>query len=171
MTRTMLAITDDLRALDALLSECGGDVSNPDALAAVDRWFAELDSDFGSKADNYAALITEMRMRAEGRRNESERLAARAATDERSADFLAARLMAALDVRGVKRYETDRYAISVVGNGGKQPMELVDVVPPEFTRSRTIVEPDKDAIRSALESGQALPFARLNERGKRLSIR
>ncbi len=171
MKRSMLEITDDLLALDDLLADVGGDVSDPRVAATVDQWFAELDSDFDTKADNYAALITEMRMRAEARRIESERLAARAAIDERSADFLAVRLMAALDARGVKRHETKRYAVSVVGNGGKAPLEIVGDVPPEFTRTRTTVDPDKDSIRAALEGGQSLPFARLLPRGKRLSIR
>jgi hypothetical protein len=169
--RTMLDISEDLTALDDLLAECGGDISNPDVAAAVEQWFVELDMDFNRKADNYAALISEMRKRSEARFDESQRLAKRAAADDAAADWLASRLLSALVSRNVKRLETDRYAISVATNGGKAPLEINGDVPPEFVRVQTSEVVDREAIRTALEHGQSLPFARLLERGKRLTIR
>ena len=167
----LFQITDDMQALDDLLAEVGGDVSDPKVASTVEAWFAELGENLSTKVDNYAALITSMRARADVRRQEAERLARRAQVDEASADWLASRLLSALDARGTKKLETDRYAVSVVGNGGKAPL-VVDVqVPAEWNRTVTKVEPDREKIRLALESGQALPFARLGERGKRLSIR
>lgn len=164
-------ITDDMQALDDLLAEVGGDVSDPKVAAAVEAWFAELDHSLSAKVDNYAALITSMRARADVRRQEAERLARRAQVDEASADWLASRLLSALDARGTKKLETDRYAVSVVGNGGKQPLVLDTEIPVEWNRTVTKVEPDRERIRLALEAGEALPFARLGERGRRLAIR
>ena len=167
----LFEITDDMQALDDLLAEVGGDVSDPKVAATVEAWFAELDHSLSAKVDNYAALISAMRARADVRRQEAERLARRAQIDEASADWLAARLLQAFEARGTRKIETARYAVSVVGNGGKQPLLLDVEVPVEWNRTVTKVEPDREKIRLALEAGQALPFARLGERGKRLAIK
>jgi len=168
----LFQITDDLAALDDLLAECGGDITNPDVAATVDAWLAELDQNLSGKVDNYAALITEIRNRAETRKAEAERLANRARIDENAADWLATVLKAALEGRGVKKLETDRYTVSIVGNGGKQPLLLAEAdVPPDWMRTVTKVEPDRERIRASLEAGEALPFATLGDRGRRLSIR
>jgi hypothetical protein len=167
----LLQITDDMQALDDLLAEVGGDVSDPNVAAAVEAWMAELDTNFAGKVDNYAALITSIRARADVRRAESERLAKRAQIDEASADWLAARLLQALEARGTRKVETDRYAVSVVGNGGKQPLILTGDVPPEWCKFVEKIEVNRDKIRASLEAGEALPFASLGERGRRLAIK
>jgi len=167
----LLQITDDMQALDDLLAEVGGDVTDPKVSEIVDAWFAEIDANLTGKVDNYAALISTMRARADIRRAEAERLARRAQVDEAAADWLASRLLAALDSRGMRKVETDRYAVSVVGNGGKAPLLLDPEVPADWTKTVTRTEPDRERIRLAIEAGQALPFARLGERGKRLAIR
>ena len=167
----LLDITDDMQALEDLLAEVGGDVTDPKVGETVDAWFAELDANLTGKVDNYAALISTLRARADIRRAEAERLARRAQVDEAAADWLASRLLAALDARGMRKVETDRYAVSVVGNGGKQPLLVDGEIPSEWTKTVTRTEPGRERIRASLEAGQALPFARLGERGKRLSIR
>jgi hypothetical protein len=167
----LFQITDDLAALDDLLAECGGDISDPGVAAAVETWMAELDQNLKGKVDNYVALITEMRHRAETRSAEAERLANRARIDNDAADWLAVRLRQALDDRGLKKIETERYAVSVVGNGGKAPLLLTGDVPSDWQKTRTTVEPDRERIRASLEAGEALPFATLGERGKRLAIK
>jgi hypothetical protein len=171
MSRTLFNISDDLRALDHLISEVGGDISDPSIADAVEAWIRELDSDLTRKADNYAALIAEMRQRAEIRKAEAERLAQKARRDEDSASFLSARLMAALEERGLKKIETDRFTLSVAANGGKAPLSITEDVPLEWCRTIEKIEPDKEKIRTALEGGADLPFASLLPRGKRLSIK
>lgn len=171
MSQTLIDISADMQALDDLLAEVGGDVTDPKVAEIVDAWFEELDHSLSAKVDNYAALISSMRARADVRRAEAERLARRAQVDEASADWLASRLLAALDARGMKKIETDRYAVSVVGNGGKVPLLVDSEVPAEWTKTVTKTAPDTERIRLAIEAGQTLPFARLGERGKRLAIR
>lgn len=167
----LIDISADMQALDDLLAEVGGDVSDPNVAAAVEAWMAELDVNFAGKVDNYAALITSIRARADVRRAESERLAKRAEIDEASADWLAARLLQALEARGTRKVETDRYAVSVVGNGGKAPLILTGDVPPEWCKFIEKIEVNRDKIRASLEAGEALPFASLGERGRRLAIK
>lgn len=58
---------------------------------------------------------------------------------------------------------------SIVKNGGKKPVILSDEVPQEWQKVK--YEPDNKRIREALENGEELPFAKLGERGERLSIK
>ena len=174
MTRTLLDITRDMDALDALLVEVEGDVTDPRVLEAVTAWFAELDADLKGKVDNYAALITTLEARADVRAKEAERLARRAKTDAASAQFLKDRLRTELEARGLKKVETDRYRVSVVSNGGKLPLVLGDErdIPEAFWREVPArKEIDRDAIRQALDAGRPVAGAHYGDRGRRLSIR
>ena len=174
MTRTLLDITRDMEALDALLAEVEGDVTAPKVLEAVSAWFDELDADLRGKVDNYAALITTLDARAEVRAKEAERLARRAKIDAASAQFLKDRLRTELEARGVQKVETDRYRVSVVSNGGKLPLVLGDEreIPEAFWREVPArKEIDRDAIRQALDAGRTVAGAHYGDRGRRLSIR
>jgi hypothetical protein len=48
---------------------------------------------------------------------------------------------------------------------------LAGDVPADWQRTKTTVEPDRERIRASLEAGEALPFASLGERGRRLAIK
>ncbi|HOD84222.1 MAG TPA: siphovirus Gp157 family protein [Phycisphaerae bacterium] len=171
MKRTLLDITEDLQALDDLLTEAGGDITGVEA--TVDAWLAELEQDLKGKVDNYAALITAMNARAEVRKAEADRLYHRAKVDAGNARFLRERLKAALESRGINRLETDRYKVGVAKVGGAVPVVIPDpaAVAPEFIRVKEIREPDKDAIRKALEAGRQVQGAELGARGTCLTIR
>ena len=79
--RTLLDITDDVRALDDILAENGGDLSDPQIESILSQWETDLEGDLEAKLDSYAALITEWEARAEMRSVEAARLAKRAKTD------------------------------------------------------------------------------------------
>lgn len=83
-----------------------------------------------------------------------------------------------LEINNVTKVETGRFKISVVGKGGKQPVELdydevhdIDIIPEEYVTTKVVKKVDKDAIAKVLKSGVALTWARLLERGNRLSIK
>lgn len=169
MNRTLLEITDDVSALDDILFEAGGDISDPEVEKIVEQWFAEVENDFERKVDNYAALIRTMEARAEVRRGEAKRLLERARIDESSANFLKGRLITAMHHLGRTKVETDRFRVGVQRNGGVQPIEITGDVPPEYRK--VVSEPDNAAIRTALLEGRELSFAELRPRGERLAIR
>ena len=83
-----------------------------------------------------------------------------------------------LEVSKVNKIETNKYKISVVGKGGKQPVEIdydeihdIDLFPEEFVKTKIAKTVDRDAIAAYLKAGKPLPWARLVERGNRLSIK
>lgn len=169
--RSIFAITDDLHALDDLLFEAGGDISDPRIEAAIHAWMEELDNDLQNKADNYAALIVEIEHRAAIRKEEANRLTQRAKLDQQHAAFLSSRLKSVFESWGIKKLKTARFRLGVVCNDGLQPLDIHGVVPAEWTKSEVVVTQDRDRIRRALEAGESLPFAVLQPRGTRLSIR
>lgn len=91
----------------------------------------------------------------------------------RNARFLRDRLKFALQQRGISKLETDRYRVGVSNAGGVAPLVIPDptALRPEFIRVTEVREPDKDAIRKTLQSGQEVPGAHLGERGTCLTIR
>lgn len=174
MNQTLYQIADDLRALEALLVEAGGDLSSPEALAAVEAWEAELSTNLAGKVDNYCGLITEIEIRAAARQAESDRLRDLARVDDNAAKALRERLLFVLQTRNVPKVDTERFRVSVAKNGGKAPLDVrvgPDELPAWAVRKRTVVETDKDAIRARLEAGESLPFATIMERASRLVIK
>ena len=174
MNQTLYNIADDLRALEALLIEARGDISSPEALAAVEAWEAELETNLGSKIDNYCSLISEIEARAAARNAEATRLLNLAHVDENAVWSLRERLKFVFESRSLPTMQTDRFRVSIAKNGGKAPLDIrvgPDELPEWAIKRKTIVETDKDAIRARLESGEALSFANIMERGTRLVIK
>ena len=169
--RSLLDITDDMQALDDVLQEVGGDLSDPGVEATIDRWLAELEKDLENKVDNYAALIGIMRGRAAVRKAEAKRLTDRVRADENAANGLCERLKMAFEGRGIEKVETPRFRVSIANNGGKLPLVIDEdaVIPDEYLR--VVTEPDKVLLHEALAAGKKLDGVRLGERGTRLSIR
>ncbi len=121
------------------------------------------------KADGYAAVMTEIEGRANIVANEINRLKAiedaLTATHKRMKD----RLKSAMEEIGKKEIKTDLHRFKIVGNGGKQPMIVDEACVPESYKRVELVT-DKDKIRKALEAGECLTFAHLEERGTHLKI-
>lgn len=169
---TLYDITSDMRAIDQLLDECGGDVSDERVLQAIENWIAELDTNLRDKVEGYAAYITELLAKATARRAESRRLADLAKANENAAKRLKERLLWALEERGIDKVETPLYVVSVAKNGGKAPLDIqvpAEQLPMEYQKVE--YSPAKDSIRNALEQGIEIDGCTLMERGTSLRIR
>lgn len=168
---TIYEIADDLRALHDLLAESGGEVT-PETEAAFAAFEAEMLANTSEKLDRYCSLIAELDATAAARKAEAKRLADLARTDERTADSLRERLRWFFETHGLQKQKTARFAVSLVQNGGKPPLVLecpVEELPAWALSNRPTV--NSEAIREALEAGELVPFARIGERGRRISIR
>ena len=155
--------------VEALLE---GGAPNHDADRAREEHLAGLDAALDQKAEGYASVIKELAPRAKTRREEAARIRDLAEADEAIADRLKARLKEAMEATGKTKIDTPRFKLSVAGNGGKAPLTIdttAEELPPEFRIVRH--EPNKDAIRSALENGAVIPGCTLMPRGTSLRIR
>jgi len=173
---TLFQIADEISALHDLLTECGGELPDAEAEAAIDQWLGETEAALEKKVDGYCGLVREFEARSEAREIEAKRLMALAGADGNQARRLKARLKAFFEIAGIKKLETPRFRVSVQANGGVLPL----IVPsdwdddpanaPEAFQRRTIVL-DRDAIREAIRNDEETYGAELGERGNHLRIR
>lgn len=167
---TLYEIVGDELCLMQLLTESGGDISDPEVAEAFDQWFAEVSENLEEKIESYCRVIRELEVKRDARLAESKRIADMAATDKRSVDSMKARLRDAMIAIGREKIETRSFKLSVVRNGGKLPLNVdEDSIPEEYLTY--IPRPDTDRIRTELEAGGTLPFASLGERGRNVRIR
>ena len=154
--------------IDAMLE---GGADSPEAMTALDEHLKGLEAALESKAEGYAGVIRELEMRATARTEEVKRIRALADADAALAERLKERLRDAMQRTGRTRIDTPRFRLSVVGNGGRQPLLIADpeAIPPLFIRH--VPEINKEAIRLALDAGQEVPGCTLAPRGSRLSIK
>ena len=167
---SLYAIQNEIESLiDALLDGGGTDMA---ANEALEQHLAGLDAALDEKAEAYASVIRSLELRARARTDEASRIRDLAEADEAVADRLKKRLKEAMEATGKTKIDTPRFKLSVAGNGGKQPLIVdgsADDLPPQFRVVRH--EPNKDAIRAALEAGQAVPGCTLLPRGTSLRIK
>jgi hypothetical protein len=176
LKRTLYDIGSDLMALEDLLAETGGDISDPEVMAQVDAWFESIQKDQANKVENYCHLISDLLARAEARKVEAQRMSNLAKTSANSAASLKKRLQAYMEVTKQKKIETPLYKLSIAGNGGKLPMDILEeakshpeTVPKRYQRIK--IELDTEAVAKDLEAGVKLSFAQLGERGTHLRIK
>lgn len=127
------------------------------------------------KADSYCAVMNRMDATAKNIKAEEERLKARRAVIENNIQRMKDALKMTLETmeeNGMEKPEikTDLHTIKLAGNGGKQPMKVEeDKVPDSY--KMVIYQTDTEKIRKELETGKELPFARLEPRGRHVSIK
>lgn len=119
--RTLNEIGADLEALDALLSDVGGDVTEEAAAEAVDAWLAELKTERNAKLDRFAAYMADLTARAAAKKTEAARLTARASAEENRVKFLKARLLYFMQRHGDKTLETPCTASPSRRTVGRRP--------------------------------------------------
>ena len=121
------------------------------------------------KAENYAIVIDDLQTESAKFRKEAARLLKHADRLDANADRMKENLMQSMIATGREKFKSEHYRFSVVGNGGVKPLKFTGEVPEEYMRMKP--EVDNKKIREALDAGQTLSFAHLEERGKHLSIK
>lgn len=173
---TLIELSAELEQLDSLLDTIDDDNIPIDLQTSVDELLAQREATHEAvleKLDNYAALIQHRAYWAATRKAEAERMAKLAESDIKTVDFLKSRLKAYLEATEQKKLRTRRFNIVLCANGGKAPLRFDNTPPGQMPErfKRLIVEPDKEAIRTALETGEELSFAYLAERESHLRIK
>ena len=165
---TLYEISEDLKAVEELLIEQGGDLGDSEDEDVVMRWLTEHQDKLDDKLERYGRLIHELMARGKARTEEAARLRARGTVDVNAAKRLKERLLWFMQERNMKKIETPSFKYSVSKNGGMAPLEFEEAHVPEEYRTSSV---DTGAIRKALDDGQELEFARYLERGTSLRMR
>ena len=169
--KTLFDISQELLLLELQLEEAEGEMND-----ALEEWFDQLNEEKEQKLDNYAALIRELEARSYARTEEAKRLKELADADKKKAERLKARLKAFFMDTQLQKIETDRFKLSIRKNGGVTPLIFdehleVAALPDAYRVDTVIHKANTEAIRSALDNGEELPFVKYGERGTSLSIK
>ena len=165
---SLFELSSNVAALEAALEN----ETNPESLQVlVDELVANKDG-LAQKIENYAGFIGELQAVAEARAAEAKMVGELAKQSYNKVARLKDALREALLRIGTKKVSTSRYDIRVQKAGGKLPLVIDEArVTEEWRTVKTVVETDKEKIRSALEAGEILDFAELKERGDVLIIK
>lgn len=165
---SLFELTSNVAALEAALEN----ESDPAALQAiVDELVVNRDS-LQQKVEGYASYIGELQSLAEARAAEAKRVGELAKATANKAARLKEALREGLLRVGARKISTTRYDVRLQKAGGKAPLVIDETrVTDEWTVTKTVVEPDKEKIRAALEAGEVLDFAELKERADVLVIK
>lgn len=134
-----------------------------DAMAEA---LAIIEDEFESKIDAVACLIKNMKARASAIKNEEQALQKRRKTTEERAEWLESCLAETLLQNGKKKLETPRNKLSFIPSVSVFIDDELGLkaMHPELTTIKTVVTPDKNAIKAELKKGVHINGAYLVEK-------
>jgi Siphovirus Gp157 len=169
------------------------------ALTVIDTSIAEYLTHEAQKIDSYAGLIRKRLHDADACEARAEELYSRAKAMRADADRLKAMALKTMKAFGVTQLGTAEHTLRVQGNGGPQPVEIIEPVPDAFkkitvtmsyaewraiaegglrpgvpmsvaeSKPSTKIFPDTDLIREYLKTVKVI-WARLVDRGEHLRV-
>lgn len=128
-----------------------------------------IEGDMDDKIENVAKIIREVEAKSNAHKEEGQKQINRSKVLDNRVKTLKTSIYNAMKTMGKSKLSTNLFDFSIAKNGGKQALTIDSEVSAEYTK--TVVENDTDKIRQALEEGKKLPFAHLEPRGERLSIK
>lgn len=153
---TTMQIADELRTLADQIIEAGGEITETQFLK-LKEWNLRLEE----KAQNIALLFERKAADASFLKVIEDKARAQRKAIENGCDRLREYLAAAMQQAGVKSIKCDGlFSVSLVD--GRQSVQIDDAGKLEIGRFAKIVEqiqPDKDAIKAALDAGEEVPGA------------
>ena len=154
-------LTGKYQQIQALLEE--GDEEYPIDMLTVGE---ELDK----KIENYGFIIRNFESEDEYLTAEIKRLTERRDKARKAIDQLKKSVFDSMKKTDRQKISTPHFAFSIAKAGGKKPLVITGDVPEQFCK--VILEPNKDAIREAIEQdGEVLDFAHIGERTEYLRMR
>lgn len=159
--QSLYEISQDLLTIYSQLEESGGEIT-PD----IEESLALNDQSFSTKALNYCKFIQSLKATANMFDLEIDRLRAKKERAAKLADTLKNNLAGYMTLSGKDKVDLDLFKLSF--RNSKAVSILSEDIPEEFTRIK--IEPDKIKIKEALEAGQFLEFAEL-QNNKSLQIK
>lgn len=163
---TLLEAAAEYRHITDVLQDADIDEQTLKDTLEAEAWPVEL------KANNYCIVIGNLEASADAIKQLEERLCRRRKSMEGRVKFLRDRLKQAMEIAGMKRIDAPQFSISVQMNPPAVDVFEPDLVPNQYLRypAPPPPEPNKTAIREAIESGEDVPGARLT-RSTKLVIR
>ena len=138
--------------------------------AAYQDTLEGLQGELDDKVEQWCHAIKNQEGERDAIKAEADRLRARVASIDKQVERMKATLQMYM-VAANRKKAGNTIKASIVKNGGKAPLIIkVDAHDLPFEFTKTIIEPNKEAIRDALEHGHEVPGAELAERGEHITI-
>jgi hypothetical protein len=170
---TLYGIADELVAINDMLEESGGELTD-----AIEAALDALEGAFAAKAEAIVRLIQAETNQAKQRaglaqpfKDEADRIFALAKVNESKADSLAKYLHRQMERLKMQRIETDWFKAWVQKNGRPSIQWTRDVRELPAIYRRETIEPDGTRIYEAWKAGAELPEGFKVEHGNHLRIR
>lgn len=126
--------------------------------------------DLDQKIENYGFIIRNFESEDAALTAEIDRLKARRDNARKAVDRLKESLLNSMKATNRPKVTTQHFNFTIAKKGGKLPIVITGDVPETYCKIK--YEPDKDAIRTAIEEdGEILDFAHIGERGEYLKMR
>ncbi len=156
--RSLVQIIKDHFVMDELLNALAGELDQ-----TTESWLEENKENLSKKADNYKTAM-DMLEAAEGfLKSKAEPFSDAAKVCKNKREALKERLkwaMMALDMHSI---EGDNYIFTLSPGANKLVIENEETIPAKFFKEEVVLSIDKDAIKAALESGEKIPGAKLEQ--------
>ena len=125
--------------------------------------------EFEVKTDGMINLIKQLDMEEKACKAEAEIWKKKADVRSNGIKRIKKLILDAMVATDMTELTSEKHTIKVVNNGGVEPITITGEVPESMTK--VILEPDKDKIRNYLKTHDDCSFAKLEPRGKHLTIK
>ena len=129
-----------------------------------------IQGDIRDKLEAVIAYSIELDILADGALSAAKRMQERATGLSRRVDWLRAYALQSMQATGIGEVCTDEFSAKVAKKPPSVVVSEVGAIPAEFLRTKTTTEPDKVALKKALEAGQIIEGATLQQ-GYRIAIK
>ena len=151
--QTLMEITEDARALDALLEEFDGDINDDNAVLA--HWMHEVQENLATKIDRYAFLMDRMEMRASQLRAMGQEIHRAARSIERHIEGMKNAVKISMGRMDTKRVEGKVFTFSLVKAKATVMIDEAEL-PEEFKTQVISMEPNKELIDEKVKAGEKI---------------
>jgi len=172
---SLYQISEKLKELETLMEAAGGDVSEGSEGANLEKWIETYEWQQREKVDAYCEHIRNIEGDILAINAEVKRLSDRSKSLSNKVDRMKDMLKVAMEFKQVRKLDGVKFGVAIQKNGGKPPIEITEEDPAKLPIHlvKIIRQPDKDAIREALENGdpEAAKVARIGTPGESVRIR
>lgn len=156
-SKSLVQIFQDQQALDNILMDLQGEVSDEKVESITTMWMDEITSNLAEKADSYKYRQDALDQMAERLKSYSKEMAAGAKSMERISDALADRMKQVMLANGTPEIKGHKYKFKLSSSAPKVVVLNEGEIPAVYTREKVLIEIDKVAIKNAVEKGETVP--------------
>ena len=156
MSKSLIQIAQDSAALEELLQETGGELSE-----TLETFLAEIETGLTTKTDGYYSMMDHLNATAERYRKRSEAYRAAAKSAENVVERMKDRIHTAMKLMGVQEIEGKSIRFKIQNSPASLKIAEGAVLPAEMTI--VTVTPDSSRIKSALKAGETIPGCSLEQ--------